>query len=149
MKRKFKHGKTFAVTTVSLMLLSLLFILALMLWPLYDGIFTTGTSEERHFYVTIDGEEVDYIKFEGLTTDSFIMPFIKGEKLEVVEKSGRYDVYRWKIAPDSNTDYLIFERIDKITEYKEGMIPIDFSSYTGSPDARMIYIAKRVESNDE
>lgn len=149
MKTKFKHGKAFAITTVSLLLLSILSVFALMLWPLYDGIFTTNTSEERHFYVTIDDEEVDYIKFEGLTTDSFIIPFIKGEKLEVDEKSGLYNVYRWKIAPDSNTEYLIFERIDKITDYKEGMIPIDFSSYTGSPDARMIYIAKRVESNDE
>ncbi len=149
MKRKFKPGKAFAITAISLLLLSILSVFALMMWPLYGHTLTSEMQVEIQFCLTMDGEEVKYLKTETLTSDSFVTPFIKGKKLDVVEKSGLYNVYRWKIAPDSNTEYLIFERIDKITEYKEGMIPIDFSSYTGSPDARMIYIAKRVESNDE
>ena len=103
-----KTNKYLAALAV-VMIFSLLFIFALMLWPLYGGIFTTDTDEERHFYMIIDGVETDYIKFETLSKESFIIPFIKGEKLDTVEKLG---VYRWRLEPINSTEYLLLEGVD-------------------------------------
>lgn len=114
-----KTNKYLAALAV-VMIFALLFIFALMLWPLYGGIFTTDTDEERHFYMIIDGVETDYIKFETLSKESFIIPFIKGEKLDTVEKLGSYNAYRWKIAPKSNTEYLIFEYSEQTKEFYIG-----------------------------
>lgn len=133
-------NKKFLTALAALMIFAIVSVFVLMLWPLYGGIFTTDTDEERHFYMTIDGEEADYIKFETLSQDSFVIPFIKGEKLDAVDKHGIYNAYRWKIAPDSNTEYLLFEFIEKDND--NSMSKDDYRS-------KIFYIGKRVETNEK
>ena len=111
-----KTNKYLAALAVVL-IVALLFIFALMLYPLYHSTFTHEYDVEIPFYLTIDGKEVEYTKTETLSRDSFIIPFIKGEKLEVEDRYGIWNVYSWKISPGSNSEYLIFELNDEQIEF--------------------------------
>ncbi len=103
----------YLVALAVVLIFAILSVLALMLYPLYHSTFTHEFDVEIPFYLTIDGKEVEYTKTETLSRDSFIIPFIKGEKLEVEERYGIWNVYRWKIAPWENSEYLIFELNDE------------------------------------
>ena len=113
-----KTNKYLAALAVVL-IVALLFIFALMLYPLYHSTFTHEYDVEIPFYLTIDGKEVEYTKTETLSRDSFIIPFIKGEKLEVEDRYGIWNVYSWKIAPGENSEYLIFELNDERIAFLE------------------------------
>ena len=113
-----KTNKYLAALAVVL-IVALLFIFALMLYPLYHSTFTHEYDVEIPFYLTIDGKEVEYTKTETLSRDSFIIPFIKEEKLEVEDRYGIWNVYSWKIAPGENSEYLIFELNDERIAFLE------------------------------
>ena len=113
-----KTNKYLAALAVVL-IVALLFIFALMLYPLYHSTFTDEYDVEIPFYLTIDGKEVEYTKTETLSRDSFIIPFIKGEKLEIKDKYGIWNVYSWKIAPGGDSEYLIFELNDERIAFLE------------------------------
>ena len=135
-----KSNKNFIIALAIVLLVALLSIFAIMFYPLYHSTFTHEFDVEIPFYLTIDGKEVEYTKTETLSRDSFILPFIKGKKLDVEEKYGIWNVYSWKINPKSNSEYLIFElndeRIKFLTEH----------SINGEVDwkAKVIFIGKRV-----
>ena len=134
-----KTNKYLAALAV-VMIFALIFVFALMLYPLYHSTFTHEFDVEIPFYLTIDGKEVEYTKTETLSRDSFIIPFIKGEKLEVEDRYGIWNVYSWKISPGSNSEYLIFELNDERIAYLEE------HSSDGQPDwkADTTFIGKRV-----
>ena len=127
-----------ALTVV--MLLTIISVLALMLYPLYHSTFTNEVDVEIPFYLTIDGKEVEYTKTETLSRDSFIIPFIKGEKLDIEDRYGYWNVYRWKIVPWDDSEYLIFELND------ERAAAINEHSYDSEGDwkTKVIFIGKRV-----
>lgn len=127
-----------ALTVV--MLVTIISVLALMLYPLYHSTFTNEVDVEIPFYLKIDGMEVEYTKTETLSRDSFIIPFIKGEKLDIEDRYGYWNVYRWKIMPWNDSEYLIFELND------ERAAAINEHSYDSEGDwkTKMIFIGKRV-----
>ena len=127
-----------ALTVV--VLLTIISVLALMLYPLYHSTFTNEVDVEIPFYLKIDGKEVEYTKTETLSRDSFIIPFIKGEKLDIEDRYGYWNVYRWKIVPWDDSEYLIFELND------ERAAAINEHSYDSEGDwkTKMIFIGKRV-----
>ena len=94
-----KTNKYLLPALAVVMIFALIFVFALMLYPLYHSTFTDEYDVEIPFYLTIDGKEVEYTKTETLSRDSFIIPFIKGEKLEIKDKYGIWNVYSWKISP--------------------------------------------------
>ena len=114
-----KTSKYLLPALAVVMIFALIFVFALMLYPLYHSTFTDEYDVEIPFYLTIDGKEVEYTKTETLSRDSFIIPFIKGEKLEVEDRYGIWNVYSWKISPGSNSEYLIFELNDERIAFLE------------------------------
>ena len=114
-----KTNKYLLPALAVVMIFALIFVFALMLYPLYHSTFTDEYDVEIPFYLTIDGKEVEYTKTETLSRDSFIIPFIKGEKLEIKDKYGIWNVYSWKIAPGDSSEYLIFELNDERIAYLE------------------------------
>ena len=114
-----KTNKYLLPALAVVMIFALIFVFALMLYPLYHSTFTDEYDVEIPFYLTIDGKEVEYTKTETLSRDSFIIPFIKGEKLEFKDKYGIWNVYSWKIAPGGNSEYLIFELNDQRIAFLE------------------------------
>lgn len=135
-----KTNKYLLPALAVVMIFALIFVFALMLYPLYHSTFTDEYDVEIPFYLTIDGKEVEYTKTETLSRDSFIIPFIKGEKLEIEDKYGIWNVYSWKISPGGNSEYLIFELNDERIAYLEE------HSSDGQPDwkADVTFIGKRV-----
>ena len=135
-----KTNKYLLPALAVVMVFALIFVFALMLYPLYHSTFTDEYDVEIPFYLTIDGKEVEYTKTETLSRDSFIIPFIKGEKLEIEDRYGIWNVYSWKISPGSNSEYLIFELNDQRIAYLEE------HSSDGQPDwkADATFIGKRV-----
>ena len=111
--------KKYLAALAVVLIFALIFVFALMLYPLYHSTFTDEYDVEIPFYLTIDGKEVEYTKTETLSRDSFIIPFIKGEKLEVEDRYGIWNVYSWKISPGSNSEYLIFELNDERIAFLE------------------------------
>lgn len=114
-----KTNKYLLPALAVVMFFALIFVFALMLYPLYHSTFTDEYDVEISFYLTIDGKEVEYTKTESLPRDSFIIPFIKGEKLEIEDKYGIWNVYSWKISPGDSSEYLIFELNDERIAYLE------------------------------
>ena len=114
-----KTNKYLLPALAVVMIFVLIFVFALMFYPLYHSTFTHEYDVEIPFYLTIDGKEVEYTKTETLSRDSFIIPFIKGEKLEIKDKYGIWNVYSWKIAPGGNSEYLIFELNDERIAFLE------------------------------
>ncbi len=114
-----KTSKYLLPVLAVVMIFALIFVFALMLYPLYHSTFTDEYDVEIPFHLTIDGKEVEYTKTETLSRDSFIIPFIKGEKLEIEDRYGIWNVYSWKISPGSNSEYLIFELNDERIAFLE------------------------------
>lgn len=135
-----KINKKFLTALAALMLFAIVSVFALMLYPLYHSTFTNELDVEIPFYLIIDGKEVEYTKTETLSRDSFIIPFIKGEKLDIEDRYGIWNVYRWKIAPWDNSEYLIFELNDERIEF------LKEHSINGEENwkSKVIYIGKLV-----
>ena len=114
-----KTNKYLLPALAVVLIFALLSVFALMLYPLYHSTFTHEYDVEIPFYLTIDGKEIEYTKTETLSRDSFIIPFIKGKKLEIEDRYGIWNVYSWKISPGSNSEYLIFELNDERIAYLE------------------------------
>ena len=101
-----KTNKYFIIALATALILVLLSIPTLMLRPLY--LWDTDAVLRLHTLL-IDGKEIEYDQHDNLGYDSIFVPFLKGEKLENADPSGKYNVYRWRIEPKSSTEYLILE----------------------------------------
>lgn len=101
-----KVKRTVVFISVSSILLFITAILVLMLYPLYGYLFKTSDSIYYSHTITVDGVEIEYMWLESIKNDGLLSFFNKGELYEVTDE---YNIYRWKIAPNSNVEYLLFE----------------------------------------
>ncbi len=104
--KKRKAKRTVVIISVVSIVSILTAILVLMLYPLYGYLFKTRDSIYYSHTITVDGVETEYEWLESINNDGFISFFNKGELYTVTDE---YNIYRWKIAPDSNVEYLLFE----------------------------------------
>ena len=105
-----KSSKYLLPALALIIILAFLSVLVLMLQPLY--VWDTEEILMLHT-LTVNGEEAEYDQHSYLEFDAFIVPFLKGDKLEGADPSGKYNVYRWKIEPKGSTEYLILEPTDE------------------------------------
>lgn len=105
--------KRLIVTVIITLVLVFLSASALMLYPIYGFLFKNAPSVEIHKTVNINGVDTSYHRIETLNNDSMLIPFIKGELIEMTES---YSVYEWKLDLANKNDYLIFEIYRSIEE---------------------------------
>ncbi len=101
---------------VSVLLILIISILTLMFYPLYCELIGPNQEILIKYSITFDGEELSYYEIDSIENDGLIAALIKGKKLDATDADGKYNIYRWKLAPDSDTEYLLLEHVDEFTE---------------------------------
>lgn len=109
-------GKVLTAGTVSVLLILIISILTLMFYPLYCDSLGPNREILTKYSITVDGEELCYYEIDSIENDGLIAALIKGGKLDATDADGKYNIYRWKLAPDSDTEYLLLEHVDQFTE---------------------------------
>lgn len=118
--KKSKRKRIISIISAIFIASVLLSILVLMLYPLYGHFLINMEDIYYSHIITINGIESEYLNLQSIKNNGFISFFIKGNLYTTTDE---YNVYRWKIVPNSNVEYLLFEPT-KEPEYK-----IDFFNW--------------------
>ncbi len=119
-----------------IMLLSLLFVIALMFYPLYCRNIGSTHDLLLTYSITVDSEESEYYEVGSVAGEGLIATLIKGKKSDATDAEGIFDVYHWRLAPDSDTEYLLIRHTDEIADIR----------YSENPDYKnpLIIIRRRM-----
>ncbi len=101
-----------------ILLLSLVLVIVLMFYPLYCSSFGSTHDLLYTYSITVDGEELSYYEVGAVAGEGLIAALIKGQKSGATDADGIYDIYRWRLAPDSDTEYLLIRHTDEFADIR-------------------------------
>lgn len=104
--KRSKKKRVLIIISIIAIVWVFLSVLTLMLYPLYGHCFIIREDVYRSHTITVNDTESEYLWLQSIKNNGFISFFIKGK---LYTSTDEYNVYRWKIAPNSNVEYLFFE----------------------------------------
>lgn len=120
-------------------LILIITILTLMFYPLYCRNFGSTHDLLLTYSITVDSEESEYFEVGSVAGEGLIATLIKGKKSDATDAEGIFDVYHWRLAPDSDTEYLLIRHTDEIADIR----------YSENPDYKNPLIIIRRRMTDE
>ena len=104
--KRSKKNRVLIIIAVIAIVLVFLSVLTLSLFPLYGHYFVVREDMYYSHTITANGTESEYLNLQSIKNNGFVSFFIKGK---LYTSTDEYNIYRWKIAPYSNIEYLLFE----------------------------------------